>query len=241
MHAPYYGIRHYLVLEPGHFLRWKTTNLRVILQFLLFFMMVSVIMVNLVLVPFTVVHIRTQMKFWNGQKKILRRIILSWRWCYNYVSWISTFFCWKGTNINDCEMDVWLSIWIKSLKSTYYERKINSIWLSLTLLKMLLLLELKQTLKNVSDVCKAVLIFRFFRITLDILVLVFVFMFAVGLCWSFIYVFWNVLMFCSSSLCFLIFLDVYVRICPCDVNFVEDYWPLISEKITLITWLSSIC
>ena len=46
-----------------NFLRWKITNLRMILQFVRFFMMVSVIMENFIHVPSMVVHIHTQMKF----------------------------------------------------------------------------------------------------------------------------------------------------------------------------------
>ena len=53
-------------------------------------------------------------------------------------------------------------------------KKIKSIWFSLTLLKMLLLLGQNWTPKNVSDDCKIVLIFRlfFFVLKFDILELV---------------------------------------------------------------------
>ena len=59
------------------FKRCKTTNLRVILQFLRFFTMVSVSMENFVLVPLIGVYIRIQMKFEGGPKRILRRITSS--------------------------------------------------------------------------------------------------------------------------------------------------------------------
>ena len=112
--------------------------------------------------------------------------------------------------------------------------------------------------KNVFDVCKHVMVFVFYRTSIDILMLVFVLMSAADLQWSFVYVFWSVWMFricpwfilvfwnfvlvcfhwlcCCSGICLCWFLYT-----PLWFQLFEDFWLLISEKITLITWLSSIC